>query len=459
VQSPVSTPTILDGSDDHNVRIKDEPLAEVTVESLTLRNGKDGIHIDTGNVTVERCTIRDVAKQGFEIDGGSVLISATQILTAQQGIEVDDGVVQVANVHIAHTSAEGLLIEAGGTVTFTGSTIEDCQQEGVQVDKGNVWLFDNYVHDVISDGIRIKGGTVSVISNVVRTVTENPDENYHGIEIKGNHVVSGNLVTDIDDRGIYARSGASIIVNNVVHDTGGDGIRTADTSTDVEIRGNTVYSTGNDGIDARGTAVTVAGNTVAGCADNGIKAEDVDDWAHLEANWVLSNAVGLVIRGASIFTLTNNVVGDNITSSVELTGTATGFVYHNTLVGSGTGAQGTALAILSPLTVTLANNIVVSHSVGITATPGATLIVSHTLLWGNDSNPISGSGVLTNSPLFVAPAQQNYHILSNSPAVDAGINYRCGRRAQAQRGTPRHRRRRSPVHQDLSPTRAAQFLI
>ena len=421
VQAPDSTPTILDGGGEHNVRVEDTPLAEVTIDGLTLRNGRDGIHIWTGDVTVERCTILNMDKQGFEIDGGTVLISATQILSTQQGIEVDDGIVQVANVHIAHTSEEGLLIEGGGTVTFTGSTIEDCQQEGVQVDQGNVWLLGNTVHGVISDGIRIKGGTVFIIGNVVRAVAENPDENYHGIEINGNHVVSGNVITSIDDRGIYARSGASIIMNNVIHNTGGDGIRTADTSTSVEIRGNTVYSTGNDGIDARGAAVTITGNRVSGCADNGVKAEDIGNWVHIEANWGLSNAVGIAIQGAPIFTLTNNVVGDNITSSVELTGTATGFLYHNTLVGSGTGAQGTALAVLSPLTVTLVNNIVVSHSIGITATPEATLIVSHTLLWGNGDDPVSGTVVVPNPPLFVAPAQQNYHLLPDSPAVDAGI--------------------------------------
>lgn len=424
VQSPASTPTILDGSGEHNVHIEDVPPAEVTIDGLTLRNGKDGIHIDNGNVTVERCTILSANKQGFEIDGGTILISATQVLTAQQGIEVDGGVVQVANVHIAHTRREGLLIEKGGTVTFTGSTIEDCQQQGVQVEKGSLWLFNNTVQNVISDGILIEAtAAASIISNVVRAVAENPDEDYHGIQISGNQVVRDNLVSDIDDRGICAREGAPTIVNNVVHDTGGDGIRTAASSTNVEIRGNTVYNTGNDGIDARGATVIVAGNTVTGCADNGIKADHVGDWVHIEANWGLSNSVGIAVRDAPTFTLTNNVVGDNITSNVELSGTGTGFVYHNTLVGSGTGTQqSTALAVLSPLAVTLANNIVVSHSAGITATTGATLIVSNTLLWGNDNDPISGTAVLSDPPLFVAPAQQDYHILPDSPAIDAAID-------------------------------------
>jgi hypothetical protein len=421
-QDPASTATVLDGDGDHNVRI-DAPAAEVTIETLTLDNGKDGVHIDNGSVTVERCTILNAEKQGFEIDDGTVSISATQILTAQQGIEIDGGVVHVAHVHIAHTSQEGLFIENGGAVTVTFSIIEDCGQEGVQVDKGSLWLFDNTVQDIVSDGIRIQAdAATSIISNVVRGVAENAGADYHGIQVDGDQVVRGNVVADVDDRGICARDGAPRILDNVVHDTGGDGIRTAATCTDVEIRGNTVYDSGNDGIDARGESVIIAGNTVTGCTDNGIKADLISDWVYIDANWGLSNGVGIAIRDALAFTFTNNVVGDNVSSGVELSGTATGLVYHNTLVGSGTGAQGNGMVILSPLTATLANNIIVSHSVGITATTGATLIVSNTLLWANGDDPISGTAVLPSPPLFVAPAQQDYHLLSESPAVDAGID-------------------------------------
>ncbi len=421
-QDPTSTATVIDGDGDHNVRI-DAPAAEVAIEAVALENGKDGIHIDNGNVTVERCTIRDAEKQGFEIDDGTVSISATQILTAQQGIEIDGGDVRVAHVHIAHTIREGLFIENGGTVTVTASTIEDCGQEGVQVDRGSLWLFDNTVRDVISDGIRVQAdASTSIISNVVRGVAANAGADYHGIQVSGDQVVRRNVIADVDDRGICARDGAPTIQDNVVHDTGGDGIRTAQTCTNVEIRGNTVYNCGNDGIDARGDSVIVAGNTVSGCADNGIKADLVSHWVRIDANWALSNGVGIAVRDTPAFTLTNNVAGDNVSSGVELSGTATGLVYHNTLVGSGTGVQGDGLVILSPLTAMLANNIVVSHSVGITATTGATLIVSNTLLWANADDPVSGTAVLPNPPLFVAPAQQDYHLLADSPAVDAGID-------------------------------------
>ncbi len=415
-QNPTGTPAVVDGAGAHVVLV-DAAGGAVELCGLALINGQDGIHIDGGNVVVEQCTILGVNKQGVEIDAGNVLISATQVLTAKHGIEVDAGVVQAVDVHIAHTSSEGLHLERGGTVTFTGGIIEDCGQEGVHVEDGSLWLFDNYIHDVISDGIRIEfGASASIVSNVISAVLDNPGGDCHGIQISGDQLVQGNLIADVDDRGICARDGSPIIVDNVVYDAGGDGIRTAASSSDVEIRGNIVYGAGNDGIDARGTTLIVAGNTVTGCADNGIKVDLVGAWARIDANQGLNNPVGIAIRGVPVFTLTSNIVGGSIAASVELTGTGTGYVYHNTLVGGGAG-----LVVLNPLTAHLANNIIVSHAVGITDTPGATLVVSRTLLWGNGSDPIIGTGVITQAPLFVAPALQNYHIRENSPAVDAGI--------------------------------------
>lgn len=483
MQNPISTATTLDGGGEHNVRVEDTPPgAQITIEGLTLRNGQDGVHIWTGNVSVERCTILNMNKQGFEIDGGTVSISATQILTTQQGIEVDDGTVWATDVHVVHTSEEGVLIEGGGTITVTGSTVEDCTQQGIQIDQGDVWLFDNDIHDVISDAIHVNGGSVSVVSNTIHAIQSD------GIDVQGSQVISGNLVyhtanrgiyahdgilfgilnntvrdTDRDairtangmtvlvqgntitnagndgidargvsvnvtdnriystwDRGINAEDGALTIVGNVVRNPGGDGIRTAGSSTEVEIRSNVVYTAGNDGIDGRGDAIAISHNTVRGCADNGIRSEG-DVRARIEVNRILDNGIGIAIRGAPTFTITNNVIADHITASVELTGTGSGVLYHNTLVGSSTGVQGTGLAVPDPLIVTLVNNIVVSHNVSISATAGATLVAHNTLLWANGDDPVGGSAMIPAPPLFVNPAQQDYHLLPGSPAIEGGI--------------------------------------
>ncbi|MDY7076463.1 MAG: right-handed parallel beta-helix repeat-containing protein [Chloroflexota bacterium] len=444
IQAPVTYPTTVDGSGDHVISATVE-TGPTLIEGLTLRNGRDGIHLYTGTITVTGNTVRDVSRQGIEIEDGHILLE--------------------------------------------NNLITDIAREGIEIDGGTVTVRSNRVYTTGRHGILVEGGTTLIVSNIVRGVKEDIDNDYHGIEVTATQVVSGNQVSDVDDRGIFAHDGGYIIVNNIVNDTGGDGIRTGASSTNVEIRGNTVFDTDNDGIDARGAVVTVVDNliydtqdrginaedgaltimnntvqntdgdgvrtagsgtqveirdnvvhttgndgidargdvivvthnTVSGCADNGIRSEG-DETARVETNWVLSNGVGLAIRGAPAFTITNNMIGDNITASVELTGTSDGLVYHNTIVGSGTGTQGTGLVVLSPLTVTLVNNIVVSHNVGISATTGATPVVSKTLLWGNGDDPISGTLVLPFPPLFVAPAQQDYHLLPDSPAVDAGID-------------------------------------
>ena len=363
-----------------------------------------------------------MAKQGLEIDGGTVLISATRILTAQQGIEVDDGVVQAIDVHIAHTSGEGLLIERGGVVTFTDSIIENCLQQGIQVNRGSLWLFNNLIHDIQADGIRVEGGEVSIVNNVVHTTLAD------GLDVSGAHVINGNLIYNTAKRGIYvhAQNSAFALVNNTVHDTGGDGIH-VDGSLTVTVRNNTIYSASGDGIDARGNVINVAHNDVTGCTESGIRTNDDQGGStHIKANWVLSNGVGIVIRGSTtpitrtlpVFTITNNMVGSHVSASIELTGTGAGFVAHNTLVGNDLSH---GLTALGPLTVTVVNNIIVSHSVGITATAGAILSVSHTLLWGNAHDPVSGAAALLAPPLFMAPARQNYHLQTDSPAIDAGI--------------------------------------
>ncbi len=415
---PATYPTVvIDGSGEHNMRVEGAPQAEVVIEGLALRNGRDGVHVWDGNVTVEQCVILDASKQGFEIDGGNVLISATQIMTAQQGIEVDDGVVRVSNVHIAHIREEGLLIEGGGVVTFTASIIEDCDQQGVQVDAGELWLFDNLIRDINADGVRVEGGVVSIVSNTIHATQSD------GLDVSGTQTIKDNLVYDTVKRGIYAHDGALTLLGNTTRDTGGDGIRTDDGTT-VTVRGNTVYSSGNDGIDARGTTVVVAGNVVTGCADNGAKIEKAAH-AFMDANQVYgAGNAGINLDEAGAFTVTNNIVADanGVSVLVENSAGPHNFVYHNTLVGGATGQQGAGISVTVPgITITLANNIIVSHNVGITATAGASLIVSRTLLWGNGSDPISGTGVITQSPLFVAPASQDCHIQENSPAVDAGI--------------------------------------
>jgi len=427
VQDPATYPTTIDSDGVHCISATVGSGAAL-IEGLTIEDCRDGIHLYGGTVTVTGNVVRNASYQGIEVDGGQVLIE--------------------------------------------GNTITGIDREGIEIDAGTVTVRSNTISATVRNGILAEGGTALIEGNVVRSVT---GTDYRGIVVTGTHTVSGNHVSIIDDHGIHVQGGSATILNNVVHDTGGDGIHADDLSIMGEMRGNTVYDTGSDGIDTRaqtsvlasnvvyasgkdgihvddastahvqgnvifdanddcvdagGDTAFITGNLVYGCGESGIKAEAVGHTS-IVGNRVYNadqdgktEKAGIDLDDAGTFTVTNNVVADSNWASVFVeTGAGPhSLLYHNTLVGSATGQQGTGINVaVTGVTITLVNNIVVSHSVGI-STAGATLVMSHTLLWGNADNQISGTVILPGPPLFVDPGRQDYHLLPDSPAVDAGFD-------------------------------------
>jgi hypothetical protein len=72
--------------------------------------------------------------------------------------------------------------------------------------------------------------------------------------------------------------------------------------------------------------------------------------------------------------------------------------------------------------MSLINNTVISHTVGITVSDpvSANLTVDHNLFWGNDDDGIRGINPADGDPLFPDPTGWDYHIQAGSPAIDAG---------------------------------------
>jgi hypothetical protein len=356
-QSP-ATPTIIDGSEAHVISVTVE-TGSAWIEGFTIQNGRDGVHLFSGVLTLTNNHVYSVDRQGIEVTTGTIWVEGNTI---------------------ASTAEEGFRI-SGGTAVLSGNLVYSTGSDGLHTDPEsiNVEIRGNTVYSTSSDGIDARGHTIALASNVVYATGKD------GIHVDGIH---------------------------------GDATSTA------HIQDNTIYDIPDDCIDAGGGTILIMGNHVDGCGDNGIKSE-VADRTSTNANQVYeASGVGLDLDDAGTFTVTNNIVAGSSGASVVVA-TAAGphnVLHHNTLVGSATGQQGTGISVtVAGITITLANNIVVSHNVGIPTT-GATLIVSHTLLWGNGDDPVSGTVTIPNPPLFVAPAQQNYHLLPASRAVDAGID-------------------------------------
>jgi len=135
---------------------------------------------------------------------------------------------------------------------------------------------------------------------------------------------------------------------------------------------------------------------------------------------------GACVVGTDGFTFTNNVVAGNsadLAGGLYLPFAQGGVVTNNTLAGNSDAAILVDQWNITPITLT--NNIVVSHTVGISVTEGATATVRYTLWHGNDTD-IGGGGVISHThpvtgvPAFKNPAAGDYHIGVGSAAVNAG---------------------------------------
>jgi len=147
-------------------------------------------------------------------------------------------------------------------------------------------------------------------------------------------------------------------------------------------------------------------------------------------NQASGDSSGHAVGGAGVvdtrgFTFTNNVIVGNTadeTGGLVLGLIERGLVSNNTFVGNSDAA---VLVHKWTTPVTFTNNIVVSHTVGISVTEGATATVRYTL-WHDNDTDIGGGGTISHThpvygdPAFVAPSEHDYHLTIASAARDAG---------------------------------------
>ena len=159
-----------------------------------------------------------------------------------------------------------------------------------------------------------------------------------------------------------------------------------------------------------------------------------DGGSRIHANVILSNTATGPGNGIRIYITTspeatsivNNIIANNQgasgagvyaysdwhISAISMT--------HNTLVNNGT-----ALKIGQNMTATLVNNIVASHTVGLSVIePSGNLCADHTLFWDNSDDGLRGTLPVDSDPAFVDPVMNNYHLSANSGAIDEGIDTR-----------------------------------
>jgi hypothetical protein len=141
---------------------------------------------------------------------------------------------------------------------------------------------------------------------------------------------------------------------------------------------------------------------------------------------------GIWLNNVSPFTLTNNlIVGNESTYSwelhqgVDIRGSS-GQMLHNTIARN---HNTYGIRVWSGVSVALTNTILVSHTVGITVAAGSTATLENTLWgsgawangmdWGGAGAIVTGTVNVWSDPRFAA---DGYHLLSDSAAIDRGVN-------------------------------------
>ena len=390
--------------------------------------------LDTRGTSASPGTIRYVSTTGN--DGFDCSSPPLRCRTVQRAIEAATTGDEIRVATGVYTVTAGTVVSVTKTVTLKGGwdnnffirnpdsypTILDAQGQGRVV----------YIYGAISptiDGFIITGGNAEAADHYPRqgggifSVGANPTIHKNVIT---NNIASTSTSAFGWGGGIYLYSASALVSGNQIlsntastADVGyGGGLYLI--SSDATLSGNTI--SGN-------TASTVPGSEGGGVMLNYSNAT-------LDGNRIISNTApggaGLNVVISAPFTLTNNVIAQNqadgVAGGIRVWGSSalptSGALINNTIAQNNLGSGKDGVYAFGTTTLTLTNNIVISHTYGIYVVPPATATADYTLFFDNTSGDTGGSITSTNEvsgdPLFVDLAAWDYHIQVASPAINKG---------------------------------------
>ncbi len=373
-------------------------------------NGWHGISVwDGGGNQVMLNLVADNGWSGITMDAASSgTIAHNRIGMNVAGQPLSNG---FYGVHIGH----------GATPWVSHNTIA-FNRRGIHIEGGSApWIYYNTIYGNNASSVAAnpkRGGGIycddarpTIVSNVITNNVAYTAADALGFGgglylltcdgvISGNTVVSNTANTAGEGwgGGIYLWGGDVVVSSNtIMSNTAG---------ADVNSRGGGLMLSYNSN-------ATVDGNVIAGNS--------------------ASFGGGLQTENSAFFTVTNNIIarnsalwdGGGVRAWASIP--SRGLLVNNTIAQNG-GWPPTGVYLSQYCFLTLTNNIVVSHYIGIHASPGLTNSVAadYTLFYGNikdtDGSLITSTHAITGrDPLFLDPAGGNYHLRAGSPAVDAGI--------------------------------------
>jgi len=274
--------------------------------------------------------------------------------------------------------------------------------------------------DVLGDVTVEPGVTLTIAAGTIVRFAANTDSMGGNIDVAETElIVRGRLIADgtpasritftsaaatpatADWYGIQltASAGSSVIDNALIELTR-YGIHTQAPATTVVSR-TEIRSAQSYGVYADGGAITLTGLTVHGSGSYGLYSNNADP------------------------TITNSVIYSNTSRGVYVrTDSGTHTIVANHLTVWGNNSYGIyVIESAGTLNFTLRNSIIAengTYGIYVSGTPNVTL--ANNDVWGqttNYNNVVAGPGSSSSNPQFVSTMLENFHLLPNSPAIDA----------------------------------------
>lgn len=402
------------------IRASDSWVYSNTISNNTAGKG-GGVHFIYSDAIIESNTVSG----HMDVALGGGLGAEFSKLTIVNNHITNNEALRGGGIHISYYS--------DGT-SMIGNTISD---NSGKTEGGGIYIG-------VSDDITIKNNTIT--SN---TLSNDDYGNGGGIYIEANpFTITQNTISYNDNSfnfagyggGIYINAGNGLINENLIAynkaTRNGGGIYFPYNSGGVISDNIFLSNTAEEG----GGIYLVAGNVLDNIFDSNSAVFGggifIGGTNSIENNILINNTAinggGAYIIGNSTFV--NNIITNNQAedkgAGIRVFETTAHFI-HNTLARNEGGDAGLSIGGGFPeSSAFLTDTIIVSHTVGVIVYPGffQDFASLEATLWGNDIN-WAGAGTITTGtinlygdPAFLDPANDDYHLSSNSIAIDAGID-------------------------------------
>ncbi len=341
--------------------------------------------------------VQNVLLQGLTINGGETGVDILQP-SSSVPLSVTIDHCTIAN-QAASTTSSGIVIENGGDVDLTYSTVSGASSSGVFAASGTQLTVGNStIRGNGSDGLD------AVDSNV--------------------HLMDSTILDNIGAGVFLANCSGTVARSSFAGNSGtfGDGLQIMDGN--LTVIGNTFSSNSGAGISlfagtlaGPGPSATLAGNTMK---SNGYGVLiDQGQNLGLDGNLVEDNVQGVQVSGSTTALLTNNIivrstdasVGDGITAADS----SVVRIVNNTVFGN----QHNGIARSGSASVPVADSIISQNARGDLDGFGAGDVVFSLV---GDGTLTPGNGNISGDPKFVSPQTDDFSLSPASPALDAGSN-------------------------------------